>query len=183
MRYRFLFVAFVAMVLMGASPFGIGLDGRSTDPLADSAAANVFLFVRTDCPITNRYAPELARIAREFESRGARFWLIYDDRSESVDSIRQHVAEYRFPGTPLRDPNHQLAALAHAKVAPESAVFDSAGQLIYHGRIDDRYVDFGKARAAADTHDLEDAIRAVLEHKPVPQPETRAVGCALADIE
>ena len=66
---------------------------------------------------------------------------------------------------------------------PEAAVFDATGRLVYHGRIDDRWVEIGKARPQAQTHDLEDAIAAVLAGRPVARAETRAVGCTLADLE
>jgi hypothetical protein len=161
----------------------IDLSGKQIDPFSSQARAEVFLFVRTDCPITNRYAPELQRIGREFSERGVRFWLIYPDPTEAVSSIQTHIAQYHFPGEPLRDPHHVLVRRAHATVAPEAAVFDSRGQLIYHGRIDDRYVDIGKARQNAQTHDLENAIAAALAGKPVAQSETRAIGCSLADVE
>lgn len=159
------------------------LDGKPVDPFARTARARVFLFVRSDCPITNRYAPELARIAHEFSGQGVDFWLVYPDRTESGAAIRNHLAEYHLPGTPLRDPEHSLVARAHASVAPEAAVFDGSGHLEYHGRIDDRYVDVGKARPAAQVHDLEDAVHDVLAGTRVPQPETHAVGCSLADVE
>jgi hypothetical protein len=55
--------------------------------------------------------------------------------------------------------------------------------LVYSGRIDDRYVDFGKARQAASTHDLEAAIANTLAGKPVAQARTRAVGCYLTDLK
>ena len=43
-----------------------------------------------------------------------------------------------------------------------AAVFDSSGQLRYHGRIDDRYISIGRTRpGGALTHDLEAAIAAV----------------------
>jgi hypothetical protein len=141
------------------------------------------VFVRTDCPITNRYAPELARIDKEYAARGVTFWLVYADRAETSASIKKHLAEYQLPGTPLRDPAHDLVRRAHASVAPEAAVFDASGTLRYHGRIDDRFVDFGKTRAAARTHDLEAAIGDVLAGRTVPEPETRAIGCSLADIQ
>ncbi len=153
------------------------------DPFASSARARVLIFVRTDCPITNRYAPELQRLSQEFSSRGAQFWLVYPDPAATAQSIDRHLAEYKFPGTVLRDPRHSLVKLAHATTAPEAAVFDSAGKLLYHGRIDDRWVNPGTARPAARTHDLEDAIAAVLSgHRPA-QASTPAVGCSLADIE
>jgi hypothetical protein len=100
-----------------------------------------------------------------------------------VDGIRKYMSEYGYTFGALRDPGHELVKLARARVTPEAAVFSSSGQLLYHGRIDDQYVDFGKFKRQASRHDLEDALRAVVAGKPVPVPETRAVGCFLADIQ
>ena len=97
--------------------------------------------------------------------------------------MAEAVAAYHFPGTPVLDPKHTLVRQAHAETAPEAAVFDPSGHLAYHGRIDDRYVDIGKSRAAAQVHDLEDAIAAVLKRQPVREPVTKAIGCSLADVE
>lgn len=161
----------------------VDLTGHSADPFAHPARARVFLFVRTDCPITNRYAPELRRVSDEFKNRQVEFWMVYADATETPARIQEHMKAYQFPGIPLRDVQHELVRRAHATVAPEVAVFDSAAALKYHGRIDDRYVEIGTARRTAQTHDLEDAISAVLAGKPVAHAETRAIGCALADIE
>jgi len=40
--------------------------------------------------------------------------------------------------------------MARVKVTPEAAVFMVDGHEVYRGRIDDRYVDFGKRAARAD---------------------------------
>lgn len=160
----------------------LDLGSNPVDPFAHPARARIFVFVRSDCPITNRYAPELDRLAHEFDHREVQFWLVYSDQSENAETIQHHLTEFHFPGTPLRDPQHQLVQRSHATVAPEAAVFDSSGRLVYHGRIDDRWVDFGKARPFAQTHDLENAISAVLAGKSVARPETRAIGCSLADV-
>jgi hypothetical protein len=93
------------------------------------------------------------------------------------------MAEYGFRGQPLRDPNHELVKRAHVVTAPEAAVFDAAGRLAYHGRIDDLWADPGKARPMARVHDLEDAISAVVAGRAVEHPETRAIGCSLADVK
>jgi hypothetical protein len=158
----------------------MGLDGKPLDPFASPRGLQVLLFVRTDCPITNRYAPELRRIAHEFTD--VNFWLVYPDRTATADSIREHIGQYALPGTPVRDPNQVLVERAHAEVAPEAAVFDARGTEVYHGRIDDRWVDFGKSRTQAQTHDLENAIRDALAGRRVAQPSTRAIGCSLADL-
>jgi hypothetical protein len=159
------------------------LDGNPHDPFRSAARVRVFLFVRTDCPITNRYAPDLQRLAQEFAGRAVEFWLVYPDPSESARAIQDHMAQYSFPGQPLRDPRHELVKRARATVAPESAVFDQVGHLIYRGRIDDRWAAAGIERPVAHTHDLQAAILAVLSGKSVPQASTRAFGCSLADVE
>jgi hypothetical protein len=58
----------------------------------------------------------------------------------------------------------------------------AGGRVVYRGRIDDRYVDLGLERPAATTHDLADALAAVVAGKPVPHPNTQAVGCFIADF-
>lgn len=153
------------------------------DPFAKPAPAKVLLFVRTDCPITNRYAPELDRIAQEFAARGVEFWLVYPDPSETDSAIAQHQLEYKLPGTAIRDPKHFLQKRAEATIAPQAAVFDRNGHLAYSGRIDDRYIAFGKSRPTPTTHDLENAIAATLDGKPVKETRTHSVGCYLADVK
>ena len=158
------------------------LSGERVDPLADADPASVFLFMRSDCPISNRYAPELRRLHESFSPRGVRFWFVYVDPQEQAESIRRHAKEYQVPGEILRDSHHDLVRLTGARVTPEAAVFDSGGKLVYRGRIDDRYPDFGKARARPNRRDLSLALESVLQGEPVAEPETRAVGCFIADL-
>jgi hypothetical protein len=146
------------------------------------AVITVLIFVRTDCPISNRYAPELQRLYHEYSGR-VEFQLVYPDRSETPESIEKHRTEYGLPMGFVRDPDHSLVKRAKVHVTPEVAVFSTHGELLYHGRIDDRYVDFGKSRAEPTTHDLEDALQAVLAGKPVKVASTRAIGCFLADVK
>jgi hypothetical protein len=146
------------------------------------ARATVLLFVSTDCPISNRYAPEVKRLHAKFSSRGVAFWLVYANAAESDEVVQEHANAFGFPGRILRDPRHALVRLAGVSVTPEAAVFGSNRQILYQGRIDDRYVDFGVDRPAATRHDLEEALGAVLAGKPMPEPRTKAIGCFLADF-
>jgi hypothetical protein len=54
--------------------------------------------------------------------------------------------------------------------------------MLYRGRIDDRYVEFGKDRPQPTVRDLERSLEAVLGGKPVPVAKTRAIGCFIADL-
>ena len=134
--------------------------------LACAENVQVFVFARTDCPATNAYAPELRRVAQKFQGRHVAFYLVYPDPDENKRAIENHMAEFGFPGTPLRDPDRELQKRAHATVTPEAAVFDAAGALKYHGRTDE----------------LDAAISAVVLGKPVAHAETKAVGCSLQDF-
>ena len=155
------------------------LDGRAVDPFAASkgAKAIVVLFTSVDCPFSNRYAPVVGRLRETFEARGAAFWLIYPNVSESAARIRAHLDAFGYHVRTLRDPQHALVKLAGALVTPEAALYDRQQRLVYHGRIDDRYVSLGLERPAPTRHDLEEALSATLAGRPVRAASAPAVGC------
>jgi peroxiredoxin len=162
------------------------LAGREVElfrPRGDKAT--VFVFVATDCPISNRYAPEVRRLFEKFASRHVAFWLVYADRNETVEAIRRHIQDFKYPLGVVRDSDHALVKMTGVRVTPEVAVFvpgDSTAQMVYRGRIDDRYVDFGKTRPAPTTHDLEQVLAAILEGRPVTPQTTRAIGCFIPKL-
>jgi len=154
------------------------LEGRRVDPWqVHPGAVSVFIFTATECPISNRYAPEIARIHRLFEPRGVAFWLVYADGRETPPGIRDHVESFGYPLAALRDPDHTLVSLTGVTVTPEVAVFDTDRSLRYRGRIDDRYVAFGKSRPRPTVRDLSGALDALLDGRPVAEAETMAIGC------
>src|SRR5215470_14739036 len=84
-----------------------------------------------------------------------RFELVYVDPAEPSEEIRQHLHDFGYHIAALRDNEHALVKMTGAKVTPEAAVFVPApsgapgdlvgtGRMVYRGRIDDQYVDFGK---------------------------------------
>ncbi len=160
----------------------VDLDNHSVDPfqLTAGAKAVVFLFTATDCPISNRYAPEVQRLYRAYSDRGVRFFLVYPNPADTPALVREHAKSFGYPAEALRDPHQSLAKAAKVTIAPEAAVF-VGGRLVYHGRIDDRFVDLGVDRPQPTVRDLDEAIAAVLAGKPVPHPVTQAVGCYIAD--
>jgi hypothetical protein len=171
----------VLLCAAGCGTGGLDLDGNAIDPLAHAAAASVLAFVTTECPISNQYAPELQRLARQFGAQGVRFWLVYPSRLDSPQRIRAHRAAYAYDLPVLRDPQHRLVARAEVANTPSVALFLASGQLAYAGRIDDRYASFGVARPNAQRHDLQEALAAVLAGRPVSRRRTAAVGCAISE--
>lgn len=156
----------------------LDLDGRPVDPLAAAAPATVLLFTATSCPIANRYAPEVRRLYEAFAPRGVAFWLVYPDRDTSPAAAREHARAYGYPFPAVRDPEHALVRASGATVTPEAAVF-ARGRLVYRGRIDDRFVDFGRERATPTRRDLHDALEAVLAGRAIATTATEAIGCSI----
>jgi thiol-disulfide isomerase/thioredoxin len=187
---RVVLVAIIAALLasfssISASPQSTGFDlaGNSVDPLkAANGKVVVLVFVRTDCPVSNRYAPTIQGLSEAHTGKAA-FWLVYPDKSESAEAIRKHELEYGYKIPALRDPQHVLVKQSQVQITPEVAVFDANRKLIYHGRIDNLYEGVGRARSAATTHELEDAISAALGGHSPAVDATPAVGCYISDLE
>lgn len=160
------------------------LDHGPIDPLADpTARATVLLFTRSDCPISNRYAPEVARLHAEYGPRGVAFFLVYVDPDQSEEAVRAHVRDHGYACRVLLDRSHQLVALAGASITPEAALFLPGGRRIYRGRIDDRFVALDVMRPQPTRRDLAEAIEAALAGRAPEVTETTAIGCVLGDLQ
>src|SRR5438477_5846378 len=146
-----------------------------------SAKALVFIFVLPDCPICNSYVPELKRLSHAFPQ--IQFYRVYADPEVTPREARQHSKEYDFGFPGLFDPEQQLVRKSGATRAPEAAVFSPNGKLVYRGRIDDRYVDFGKKREQPGHRDLKDALDAILKNEPVHSPDLPPIGCYIPTKE
>lgn len=144
--------------------------------------ATVFIFVAVDCPNSNTYAPVLARLYREYSQRGVAFYNVYSDPSENADAVRKHDADYLVPFPALLDMHQTLARQTGARSTPEAVILGPDGQELYRGRVDDRFVDFGKTRFHPSQDDLGEALDAILQGKPAPHPVTKVLGCAIPGL-
>lgn len=186
----FFSAAGLALILGGVSAVATpslqlrDVDNHVVNPFQQAAGrkAVVFLFVSIDCPISNRYAPIVRQLNDTFAAKGVEFWLVYPNPFDTPDGIRKHLKDYSYTEGALLDPDHALAKLAKASVTPEAAIFDPQGRELYHGRIDDRYVNLSLERPAPTRHDLEDALNAIVLGKPIAQTSTTAVGCFISDF-
>jgi hypothetical protein len=178
-----LFTLFIAYLTRpGYGQIAQDLAGKNVDPLREaSGKVAVLVFLRSDCPISNRYAPTIQQLSARYSGQ-ARFWLVYPDKKTSAADIQKYLLEYGYRIPALRDPQRVLVEQSHVQVTPEAAVFDGRGHLIYHGRIDNWYEDFGRSRPAPTTHELDDAIRAILSGKSPTAAVTDAVGCYISDL-
>jgi hypothetical protein len=155
----------------------VDLDGRPVDPLRDGPVASVLLFVSVDCPISNRYAPEIERLSREFAPQRVALWLVYPNADDGAEAIRQHLVEYGLQLPALRDPRHAAVRAVGAAWTPEAAVVAPGKGVVYRGRIDDSYVTFGQRRAEPTRRELHEALQAIVSGRVPARRTTEVVGC------
>ena len=180
----------LALLLVTAGPAVAGpvrvvdLAGKPVDPLVLPAGriATVLVFTTTDCPIANRYAPEIQALAARFAKQKIGFTLVYPVGTDTTAVIRDHLKQYGYAIPAVRDTAQELVRHTGVQVTPEVAVIGAGGRVLYKGRIDDRYIELGKDRLQPTERTLARALEAIVQGKPVAVRETRAVGCFLGDL-
>jgi hypothetical protein len=140
----------------------------------------VLVFTTTDCPISNRYAPEIQRLTDKY-GRDFKFVFVYPVPGDSEEKIREHRRKFG-GGDWLRDPSQAMVKFTGATVTPEVAIVTADRKILYRGRIDDRYITFGTDRPQPTVRDLERSLEAIIAGKPVPLAQTQAVGCFISDL-
>jgi len=175
-----------ALVAASSAPLHFSLmdaQGKthSSDELQNHQAT-VLVFVATDCPNANTYAPLLARMYREYSARGVLFLAVYSDPDDTAAKVQKHDAEYQIAYPGLLDPTQTLARQTGARSTPEAVILAPDGQELYRGRVDDRFMDYGKTRFQSAHQDLRDALDQILRGEPVKNPTTRVLGCAIPGV-
>jgi thiol-disulfide isomerase/thioredoxin len=160
----------------------LDLSGKTINPFEVSGGKPlVLIFVRTDCPVSNRYAPTIQALSHKY-ARAAVMMLVYPDKSETPQDIEKHLHDYGYKMAALRDTQRELVKVSQVEITPEAAVFNARGDLIYHGRIDNWYVDFGHARSAPTTHELDQAIQSALNSAHPAPASVSGIGCYISDL-
>ncbi|MED5399269.1 MAG: alkyl hydroperoxide reductase [Planctomycetota bacterium] len=144
------------------------------------SSATVVVYLSATCPISRGFLPMLERLHRAAARRGVRVLAIQIDQDVSLSA----EFEISFPVFSEQDhlPNTLLRRHLKPTHVPEAFVIDSNGRLSYRGRIDDRFVDLGRRRAAVTSRDLVRAIDRVLAGRSRRLEQTTPVGCALEPL-
>lgn len=143
------------------------------------AKAVVILFLGAECPVSNGYSPTFRQIAETYSQRGVTVVGVHCDASLSAEAAAAHAKEYGLPFAVLLDPQQVLARGCGVRVTPEAVVARADGEVLYRGRIDNKYSLDGKRRDEATVFDLAAALEATLAGALPKVRETRAFGCPL----
>jgi peroxiredoxin len=157
-----------------------GTDGKNH---ALSEWSGDFLVVTVSCnhcPYVIAYEERMVALAREYRAKGVDWVAVngndatrYPD--DGMEAMRSRAVQRKFPFPYLRDDSQAFVRALGARFTPEVFVFDRERRLRYHGRIDDNHRD----PARVTSHDLRNALDALIDEKPVPIAETTAFGCSI----
>lgn len=153
------------------------IEGRTVAVPDPKAKATVLVFLLTDCPIANRYAPELHRLQEQYKESGISFVRVYVYPDATKETISDHTKQYDYKWPAVHDKQRKLVKAVGATVTPEVAVLLPDGTMAYRGRIDDRYIEHGRLRELDYRLDLRIALDEILAEKQVSIPRTVALGC------
>ena len=129
----------------------------------------VVLFLSTACPYATYFADEIRALDEAYRSRGVLFVGIYSNQFETEDDMREFAAEHGHSFRLVRDGRSRLADVLGARRTPEAFVVGRGRRLLYHGWVQ------SKLRSP----DLERALEAALEGRPVRRARTKAFGCGI----
>ena len=158
----------------------LGVDGKtySLSGLKEARLV-VVVFSCNHCPYVQAYEGRLIAVQRDYAAKGVQLVAInandaakYPDDSFPEMVKRAKAKGYNFPY--LHDVTQQVARAYGAERTPHIFVLDQSRVLRYTGRIDDNWQD----AKAVKSHDLRDALDALLAGKPV-ATQTPAIGCTV----
>lgn len=143
-------------------------------------AIKVFVFLDTECPISQQYLPNLEALREEFSHNSIQFLAIFPTKGVTNQEVITLQKKYNFHYPFIIDSNKKLTISLDAKTTPEVFILNDKNNILYRGAIDDLYYDLGRKRHNASIFYLENAIKSIIEHQPITIETTQAIGC---DIE
>jgi thiol-disulfide isomerase/thioredoxin len=144
--------------------------------------AGVLVFLAPDCPVSREYLDVLERLARKFEPHGMRFLGIDPAPVATPEAIVERWAGWRASFPILFDPQRRVVRQTGVRVTPEAVVVLPDGQVVYRGRIDDRYRADGQKLNRPTRSELEAALEAILADELPVVAEAAAHGTPISPL-
>jgi peroxiredoxin len=150
----------------------------------DDKRVRVFVFLSTECPISNGYLKTLNEVRAKIALTGKAvgFFGVVSDPTVTRSAVAKHFEEFKAEFPVLFDASGLLAGVLKPSHVPESFVLDRDGKLVYRGAVDNAWEAIGRRRPQAEQTYLLDAVLASVAGKPVAVSKTNPVGCLIETI-
>jgi peroxiredoxin len=146
---------------------------------AADAPAVLVAFICNHCPFVTHIADQLSEMARDWKKDGLAIFAIMSNDVEThpADHPNEMANEsearsYTFPY--LFDEDQSVAKAFGAACTPDFFLFDGERRLVYRGQFCDSRPGGEEPVTGAD---LDTAVEAVLEVRPVPGEQRPSLGC------
>jgi peroxiredoxin len=173
-------MAFTLSLGQSAPDFNLpGVDGKQYS-LANfkSAKVLVIVFSCNHCPYVIGSEDRMIKFYNDYAPKGVAMIAINSNETEghptdSFDHMVQRAKEKGFKFAYVRDDTQEIALKYGALRTPHYYVLDADRKLRYTGRMDDNPRNPGKET----THELRDAVDAILAGQKPPVELTNPIGC------
>jgi thiol-disulfide isomerase/thioredoxin len=152
----------------------------SGGPLAEAGLAGrpvLVLFLCPHCPFVKHVEAELTRLQDDLAGKVAILGICSNSTAshpqDGPEGMAAQAAACGWTFPYLQDPGQSVARAFHAACTPDPFLFDASHRLAYRGQLDGSR----PGGNASDGRDLRTALAAVLEGRPVPEPQRPAIGC------
>lgn len=139
----------------------------------------LIMFICVHCPYVIHVQGEIAKIAKEYQSKGVGFVAISSNDIEKYPQdapkhMKAQSVELGFDFPYLFDESQQVARAYDAACTPDFYLFDHRDILVYRGRLDESRPNNDKPLTGGD---LRDAIDRLLAGSPQGEKQYPSMGC------
>lgn len=137
------------------------------------------VFVRDpECPVSQRYGPRSATLAKWYKDKGVNFVFIYLNNNIGAKALLQDAERLRTDGVLMGQGSFMLADQLQVVSTGDAFLLDADNRLVYRGAIDNQY-GFGYTRDAPTRNYLRNAMDSLLQGAPIEVSATTAPGCVI----
>lgn len=156
----------------------LNLIGGATEGLHDAGGllGTVVIVRDPECPVSHRYGPRIAQIARHYQDKGFQFVFIYPSETLSSEQRKQDQQRMQTSGLYVEKSSFALADELGVKSTGDVFILDRQHRLRYRGAIDDQF-GLGFTKDAPTRHYLRNALNALYRDQVISTPATTAPGC------
>ena len=146
---------------------------------AEAASAVLVVFMCNHCPFVIHIADQLSESSHDWQARGLAVFAINSNDvdlhpADAPEAMAREIEKRNYTFPYLHDEDQSVAKAYQAACTPDFFLFDGNRRLAYRGQFCDSRPGDDQPVTGAD---LDTAIEAVLEGRPVPEDQQPSIGC------